>query len=448
MPKKSLYNHFQRFNDDYYIAYNARSGAVALMTPENFDLYSRMMEKLSQHPAAEFSDEESELLKQLEYGKFVCRPDFDEQRALQFEHHLGKYGQSMVGLVIAPTMNCNMACEYCYEENKSGRMSEEMCDAVMGFTKGFLGSLRQLDVTWYGGEPLLAMDIIEDLTQRFFDLAREHRIGYASSIVTNGYLMTPEVTDRLEKLWVRSGQITLDGPARLHNKKRPLKNGKDSFDTIIENLVYATPKIQISIRVNIDQSFSADTIRELLAELKQAGLNDKVSMSFGHLEPSTQVCANIAESCYDTLAFSKTEAEFYRVLLSEGFRVDRIPAPATVACMAQIVNSFVVDPGGYLYRCWNYVGDISKSMGNIKDPLDFQNPNFVRLFDVDPFKEKACRDCNLLPLCMGGCPARRADRKLKGEEVCESWKHNLEPMLEIIAAYKQLEAQQKASVQE
>jgi len=448
MPKKSLYNHFQRFNDEYYIAYNARSGAVALMTPQNYELYAQMMDKLSADTNAKFNDEESELLKQLEYGKFVCGSDFDEQRALKFEHHLGKYGQSMVGLVIAPTMNCNMACEYCYEENKSGRMSEQMRDALMEFTKGFLGSLRQLDVTWYGGEPLLAMDIIEDLTQRFFDLCREQRIGYNGSIVTNGYLMTPDVTDRLEKLWVRNGQITLDGPARLHNKKRPLKNGKDSFATIIENLVYAVPKINISIRVNIDQSFSVDTIRELLAELRQADLHDKVAISFGHLEASTQVCANIAESCYDTLAFSKTEADFYRILLSEGFRVERIPAPASVACMAQIVNSFVVDPNGYLYRCWNYVGDLAKSMGNIKDSLDFQNKNFVRLFDVNPFEEAACRECNLLPLCMGGCPARRADRNLKGEEMCDSWKYNLEPMLEIIAAYKQLEAQRKASEQE
>jgi len=354
----------------------------------------------------------------------------------------------MVGLVVAPTMNCNMACEYCYEENKSGRMSEETRDSLMEFTKSFLGSLRQLDVTWYGGEPLLAMDIIEDLTQRFFDLCREHRVGYNGSIVTNGYLMTPDVTDKLEKLWVRNGQITLDGPARVHNKKRPLKNGKDSFAQIIENLVYAASKINFSIRVNVDQSFSTDTIRELLVELKEAGLHDKISMSFGHLEPSTQVCANIAESCYDTLAFSKTEADFYRILLDEGFRIDRIPAPSAVACMAQIVNSFVVDPNGYLYRCWNYVGNISQSMGNISGQLDFQNPNFVRLFDIDPFEEQACRDCNLLPLCMGGCPSRRADRQLVGEQVCESWKYNLEPMLEIIAAYKQQTAQQKASEQE
>ncbi len=447
MSKKSLYNHFQRYDDEHLLAYNARSGAVALMTMENFDLYGRMLEKLAANPDVPLSEEESKLLEQLKYGKYVCDQDFDELRALKFEHYLGRYGRSTLGLVIAPTMACNMACQYCYEENKAGRMSEETRDQLMEFVKGHLDQMRRMDVTWYGGEPLLAMDIMEDLSGRFFELAREHRIGYAAGIVTNGYLMTPEVTDRLEKMMVRNAQVTLDGPARMHDKKRPLKNGKGSFATIIKNLVYATPKIRIGIRVNIDQSFTVDTIKELLAELKSAGLHKKISISFGHLEPSTEVCANIAESCYETETFSKTEADFYRELLAEGFRIDKLPAPSSVTCMAQIVNAFVIDCNGYMYRCWNYVGNVEKSMGNVRDEVDFQHPYFLRLFEVNPFNEKTCRECNLLPICMGGCPAKRIDRNLAGEEICESWKYNLEPMLEIIAAFKQLEAEQQAEEQ-
>lgn len=413
------------------------------MTMENYDMYGRMLEKLAANPDSPLSDEESKLLEQLKYGKYVCDKHFDELQALKFEHYLGRYGRSTLGLVIAPTMACNMGCEYCYEENKTGRMSKEIRDELMEFVKSHLTEMRQMDVTWYGGEPLLAMDIVEDLTERFFEMAREHRVGYSSGIVTNGYLMTPDVADKLVKFMVRNAQVTLDGPARVHNKKRPLKNGKDSFETIIDNLVYAAPKMRIGVRVNIDQSFTVDTIKELLEELKNAGLHQKISISFGHLEPATEVCANIAESCYETEAFSKTEADFYRQLLAEGFRIDKLPAPSSVTCMAQIVNAFVIDSNGYMYRCWNYVGDVGKSMGNIRDTIDFQHPYFLRLFDVNPFEEKACRECNLLPICMGGCPAKRVDRNLAGEEICESWKYNLQPMLEIIAAFKQLEAELK-----
>ncbi|MEW6413171.1 MAG: SPASM domain-containing protein [Candidatus Zixiibacteriota bacterium] len=446
MPKKSLYNHFQRFSEEYYIAYNARSGAVALMTPENYEVYESLLDKF-ENGLEDLSDEERKLLKQLEYGKFVCPDDYDELAAIKFEHNIGRYNISELGLVIAPTMACNMACEYCYEQNKSGRMQPEIVESLVEFVKKRAKALGSLSVTWYGGEPLLAMDIIEDLSSRFIEFSKEYQFHYTASIVTNGYLLTPQTVDRLRELKVVGGQVTLDGPAEQHNTKRPLKNGKDSFSTIIENLKYAMTRLGISIRVNIDKSFSAQTIQQLLTELKQAGLHERVPINFGHLEASTEVCANIAEACYDNTNFSAVETDYYRLLLANGFMIQKIPSPTPVCCMAQIVNSFVVDPLGDLYRCWNYVGNRERCMGNIKDEIDFQHANFRRLFKVDPFEEETCRSCNLLPICMGGCPSRRADRGLSGEQVCESWKYNLEPMLEIIAASKQQEMARSAKEQ-
>jgi uncharacterized protein len=79
-------------------------------------------------------------------------------------------------------------------------------------------------------------------------------------------------------------------------------------------------------------------------------------------------------------------------------------------------------------------------MGNIRDTVNYQNPNFTRLFAFDPFADELCRKCDILPLCMGGCPANRADRGLTTEKVCQSWKHNLTPMLEIIARSRQQQA--------
>jgi uncharacterized protein len=445
MSKLSRFSHFQPWRDGYHIAYNAMSGAVALMTDENYEVYGKIKEKLASDSPPDFTDEEKELLKQLEYGHFLCDDNLDEVEALHFRHNIDRYDRTSLGLVLAPTLACNMACEYCYEANKKGRLSSQATEKLVTFVEERAPGISRLDVNWYGGEPLLAMDIIEDLTETFLDLSEEFKFEYGSSMISNGYLMTPKVTDKLKDFKIGSIQITIDGPARIHNVKRPLKNGKPSFETIIENIQYAADKISIGIRVNVDKNFTSDIIRELLQELIDAGVQDKVGVYFGQLEASTQVCSNISESCYETADFSKIEIEYYRLLLENGFRIDRLPSPMSTFCMAQVVNSFLVDPDGDIYRCFNHVGDKSMIMGNIAEEINYQNPNFTRLFNFHPFQDETCGVCNYLPICMGGCPARRTDRGLTGDQLCEGWRHNLEPMLEIIAMSRQQQRQQEAA---
>lgn len=443
MSKISRYNHFQRWRDGNYIAYNALSGAVALMTDENYGVYERIVEKFAQSPEPDFTDEEKELVKQLEYGRFVNSDGYDEIEALEFQHYNDRYDRTGMGLIIAPTLACNMACKYCYEENKKGRMSPQLVERIVEFVEQQAPVLGRLDVNWYGGEPLLAMDIIQDLSETFMDLAEEYKMEYTASMISNGYKLTPEVTDKLVDYKVKTIQITIDGPERLHNLKRPLKNGKPSFRTIIKNMQYAADKVGIGVRINVDKSFTGDIIAELLGEFTEAGLKDKVGVYFGQLEASTQVCSNISEACYETSDFSQVEIEYYRILLENGFRIDRLPSPMSTFCMAQVVNSYLVDPEGYLYRCFNHVGSVEKAAGKINENINYQRPNFTRLFRFDPFRDETCRVCNLLPICMGGCPSRRADRGLTGQQMCDSWKHNLEPMLEIIAVSRQQQQQKQ-----
>jgi uncharacterized protein len=417
------------------------------MTEENYAAFKSLTGKLSSDRDQQFTPEESHLIQQLQHGRFIY-PDYqDELQALRFGHQRSRFDQTGVGLSIAPTLACNMACKYCYEGSKEGKMQPDVVEAVLDFVERRATSFRKVDISWYGGEPLLAMDVVEDITQSLIDLAEEYKFDYSASIVTNGYLLTKETVDRLIELKVRNAQITLDGPSRFHNEKRPLKSGKDSFETIVENAAYASRKIATSIRVNIDRSFTPSIIRELLTELDGADLKDRIGLYFGRLEASTSVCSSISESCYDSAGFSRIETEFYPILLEMGFQINNLPVPLATVCIAQQMNSFLLDPGGYIYRCYNHVGDIPKSMGNIKDEIDYQNPNFTRLFSFDPFEEETCRACTLLPVCLGGCPSRRADLNLTGEELCETWKHNLEPMLEIIASSRQRQAQAVAKEQ-
>jgi uncharacterized protein len=447
MAKISRYNHFQPWQDDYYIAYNARSGAVALMTSENYACYETIKRKLAAQPDPAFAAEEKELLNQLQYGGFVLPGSLDEREDLSFRHLLNRFDQTTLGLIIAPTMACNMACKYCFEANKKGRMSAEIVETILDFVEKRARNLQLVDINWYGGEPLLAMDIIEDITESMLDLAEEYKFVYTSSMISNGYLLNQETVDKLKDLKVSMVQITLDGPSRIHNQKRPLKNGRESYDTIIENIKYASTKMAIGLRVNIDKNFDTDTIAEMLEELEQAELQDKVGIYFGLLEPATSVCANISESCYNNADFSKEEIKFYRLLLEHGFRIEKLPRPMSVFCMSQDINAFLIDPDGNLYRCFNYVGDRDKSMGNIKFDIDYNHANFADLFRFNPFLDDKCKECPILPVCMGGCPSRRADRNLRQEDLCESWKHNLPQMLEIIALSRQRQAEPAAKEQ-
>ncbi len=444
MQKLSRYNVIVPWRDGMYLAYNARSGALAVMNPENFATYQLVAHKLTDRPAAVFTTEEEQLLNQMNYGGFTRPEDLDELATLHDQHLMARETEEALGLVVAPSMACNMACPYCYETNKKGKMSRETADALIAFVKQRIAKCKGLSISWYGGEPLLAMDTIEYLTQAVFALQAEHTFDYTASMITNGYLLDEATVDKLRALKVATVQVTVDGPSRLHNVKRPLKNGKPSFDRILKNIAYASTRLGIGVRVNIDRSFTEDTIVEMLNEFKVAGISDRIHVYFGCLDPATEVCSNIAEDCYTFSDFSKIESNFFRVMLQHGLKVEKLPQPMSHFCMAQTKNGFVLDQDGDIYRCFNFIGDKSKTAGNIRHDIDYHHPNFLSLYQFNPFDISECTGCNILPICMGGCPARRERANELNTDVCEAWKYNLPEMLEMIALSRYRQAQPAA----
>ncbi len=445
MPKLSRFNHVLPWREGNFLAFNAITGALGVLTSEKYDVYQRLVAKLTNESSKNLDQEEQELLGHLQYGHFVVDKDQPEMDWLKFRYRKSRYDSTSLGLIVAPTMACNMACPYCFEGNKRGRMSPRIVESLIAFVEKQAGDLKDVSITWYGGEPLLAFDVIEDITESMLELAGEYKFSYeCTGMITNGYLLDNKTVDRIVEMNMGEVQVTIDGPARVHDIKRPLKNGQGSFDTILANLQYAADKIPVVVRVNLDKDFTSDHVLELLGELERGGLRDKLAIYFGRLEPATPACSNISESCYEAKAYSETEIEYFRLLLERGFGIQRLPQPIMTFCFAQLENSFLIDPDGDMYRCFNYAGDKSRSMGNIQDELNLQNAEFNRLFAFDPFENEACRSCEILPICMGSCPSRRLDREVPEDEVCDSWKFNLEPMLELVALSRQQQARQSA----
>ena len=135
-------------------------------------------------------------------GRFAARgiiTRMDERAALETMGRAACSSARGVGLTICPTMNCNFDCPYCFEQHRPGRMSPEVQDDVVALARRMMKSsgAKHLSVNWFGGEPLLAPDVIEALSERLMALAEEMGAGYSAGIITNGFLLSQKNIDLL-----------------------------------------------------------------------------------------------------------------------------------------------------------------------------------------------------------------------------------------------------------
>lgn len=98
---------------------------------------------------------------------------------------------STLRLVIAPTLDCNFRCPYCFEKHTPEYMSDDIQNKLLDFAEDRLktGNYMKLLVCWYGGEPLLGVEIIKNLSKKLYDLCQRYSVLYWSYMVTNGYLL-------------------------------------------------------------------------------------------------------------------------------------------------------------------------------------------------------------------------------------------------------------------
>lgn len=143
---------------------------------------------------------------------------------------------SILRLIILPTEQCNYRCKYCYESFKKGKMPQDIQESVIKYVRKNIGRYSGLRVSWFGGEPLLAMDVIEHISINLMDICRKARRKYISDITTNGYLLSLENFKKLLSLNVIEYQITIDGTKEIHDTKKPLINGDGTFDVVTNNL--------------------------------------------------------------------------------------------------------------------------------------------------------------------------------------------------------------------
>ncbi len=347
------------------------------------------------------SEEESQTLAEL--GFLVDSPEVDRTEIIKFLEDVNS-ADKIFSVQLVMNLDCNLDCGYCFEGSRKGRhyMTRETAAAFIEFIKTHLKSgLEELRVNFYGGEPLLSKDLIAWISSEIKAIAEEAGLKYTGKLITNGTLLTPEVVKTLNKTGISRASITLDGPADIHDKARPLKNGGESFRTIVKNLKESIGVIDVELSGNFTKN-NYRRFPELFDQLQDAGLTpDRIaSLQFYPVLQEIEGMANclFKEGCNSVSEPWLAEAEIFlrEETMKRGYRTSKI-IPA--ACMIELKNRLIVNHDGGIYKCSGLLGRDEFRVGDIRSGI----VDYRKSHNLDNWKNEECLSCPYLPLCFGGC---------------------------------------------
>lgn len=306
-------------------------------------------------------------------------------------------------LIIAPTLGCNFKCNYCFEKSTTDMYlmsNETICDVVL-FVKDKISSnshLKNIDVTWFGGEPLLGFEkAIVPLSKQLIDICEENNIAYKGSIITNGFFLSSSIIKELiEEYKVKRFQITFDGLRKTYCKT---KNTTESAYTRVKNNMLSLSKyarlhkkdIRIDIRINVDRN-NLQEATQFVEEIRAENENtENLLFYLGRLQGEEGRFLSLEE-------FEMAEDSFEDCI---GENLHDVWEPKCIWCIQHSMSSLCVGPHGELWKCERDIGDKDKMIGDIKTGIYF-NQYLYDFLNIE--NNEMCRDCKLFPVCLGGCP--------------------------------------------
>ncbi len=308
-------------------------------------------------------------------------------------------------IIVVLNLDCNFACPYCFEEGVKGSlyMSAMTAARLFAFIKDqWRADKETLRVDFYGGEPLLSLELIESISQPVKSFIAGKGGKYFSTLVTNGSLLTRQVAEKLVPLGLTNVKVTLDGPAEVHNRSRPFKSGAGSFDAIVRNIKAVCDLVKVGIGGN----FTRDNYEEfplLLDYLAAEGLTpDQVAqVKFDPVMQQPQSGSVTVEHTGGCLSINEpwiieAEALLREELLKRGYKTSK---PAPMACMIETRDSYVVNYDGVIYKCPAFIGKKEFAVGSLETGVG----DYAAALKLGIYKNPECAACEYLPLCFGGC---------------------------------------------
>lgn len=262
------------------------------------------------------------------------------------------FSNRLLDLTLLPIEQCNFRCTYCYETFTDGKMKPELVDSLRTLISRRAPELDYLRLGWFGGEPLLAHDIVIDLSSHARDLAARYPgLDFFSGMSTNGYLLDAAMMEQMTAAGVTSFQVSIDGYGVHHDRTRVGRAGGGTFARIWSNLLELRAS-QLDFAINLRVHYSRDNIDhvfdftdQLKAEFggdrrfriffktieQLGGPNDGTLKVYGHRE-AAEVKARLMERL-------------------EGRMADVLPASACYVCYAGKPNAFVIRRDGRIVKC-------------------------------------------------------------------------------------------------
>lgn len=290
-------------------------------------------------------------------------------------------------LIVNPTERCNLRCAYCYETFALGKMPQTIVSGVLNLVKRRAEKgLKTFRLEFFGGEPLVAWDVVEMLAVRLSDICRANGTEMLGGMTTNGVLLTRARLDRLAAADVRSFQMTLDGPEAVHDRRRVTRQGGRSFDAVWRSLAMlkAAPH---SLEVLIRMHFDPTTLEHLLGD---AGFVGRVSAAFvkddgrfrlhfhalgrwgGPHDDATPMFASSTDerAAIDKLIDAALAAGCSPAQFAQYRREAALGESGHAICYAARANAFVIRSDGRVAKCTVAFEDDRNTVGRLLENGD------------------------------------------------------------------------------
>ncbi len=313
--------------------------------------------------------------------------------------------------------DCNLACKYCFAEEgeyhgRRALMSFEVGKKALDFLIRNSGNRRNLEVDFFGGEPLMNWEVVKDLVQYGRSREEKYNKKFRFTLTTNGVLLNDEVMEFVNRE-MSNVVLSLDGRKEVNDKMRPFRNGTGSYDLIVpkfQKLADSRNQTNYYVRgtfTHDNLDFSQDVIHYADLGFQQMSMEPVVGDDSEPYAIREEDLPKIMEE-YDTLAkeFIKRKKEG-RGFNFFHFMIDLEQGP----CVAKRLSGcgsgteyLAVTPWGDLYPCHQFVGREDFLLGNVDEGI-------TRTDICDEFKmcnvyaKEKCRSCFAKYYCSGGCAA-------------------------------------------
>lgn len=411
-------------NNGYNIVLDSNSGSVHAVDEVAFEVIdkyeSRSKEEIILELCAKYpeitADDIEEIFQDIEELKKEGKL-FSEDKFKDLQIDIKARPTQLKALCLHIAHDCNMCCKYCFagEGEYSGDrslMSFEVGKRALDFLIEQSGSRKNLEVDFFGGEPLLNFDVVKQLVAYARSIEKEKGKNFRFTLTTNGVLLDDEVMEWANKECYNV-VLSLDGRKETNDRMRRTRNDKGTYDLIL-------PKFQKMAKERNQQGYY---IRGTYTHYNTDFANDILhlaDMGFEQLAMEPVVTDPKMDYALQESDIPKLKDQ-YDLLAKEMCKRNREGKGFTFfhymidleggPCIYKRISGcgvgtdyMAVTPWGDLYPCHQFVGDEKFLLGNVFDGV--KNTDIVNEFKLcNVYSREACQDCFAKLYCSGGCSA-------------------------------------------